>query len=175
MSRCAVMRPAMRKLAPSANFSRACAISPEGSNAAPKGATPSFSKAANFSRRSASNSLSVGSMPGSDSKQNRADEQIEWVARASRVLVSASRRNNLFDIHVQSLIFSQEKWSWSHKETPRDGILTGRTCFRMSWTRRSASLHSFCLSLLRRQIANVSIVPEGLASSQTDIYRDKFG
>jgi len=37
-------------------------------------------------------------MPGSDSKQNQSNEQIEWVARASRVLVSASRRNNLFNI-----------------------------------------------------------------------------
>src|SRR5438067_3527571 len=82
MSRCAVMRPAMRKLAPSANFSRASAISPKVLNAAQKGATPSFSKAANFSRRNASNSLSVCSMPASDSKQNQPDEQIEWVARA---------------------------------------------------------------------------------------------
>src|SRR5207302_4497269 len=83
MSRCALIRPAIRKLAPSANFSRACAISPEVWNAAPKGATPSFSKAANFSRRNASNSLSVCSMPGSDSKQNRDDEQIEAQENAS--------------------------------------------------------------------------------------------
>src|SRR5438477_5583199 len=119
MSRCAMIHPAIRKLAPSVNFSRACAISPEVSNAAPKGAIPSFSKAANFSRRSASNSLSVGSMPGSDSKQNRADEQIEWVARASRVLVSASRRNNLFDIRVQSLMLSREKRSFKSGGVPK--------------------------------------------------------
>src|SRR5437660_7478637 len=101
MSRCALMRPAMRKLAPSANFSRTRAISPEVSKAAPKGATPSSSKAANFSRRNASNSLSVCSMPASDSKQNQPDEQIEW--------------------------------------------------------------------------GSASILPEGLPSNQTDIYRDKFG
>src|SRR5207237_10481946 len=101
MSRCALMRPAMRKLAPSANFSRTRAISPEVSKAAPKGATPSSSKAANFSRRNASNSLSVCSMPASDSKQNQPNEQIEW--------------------------------------------------------------------------GSASILPEGLASKQTDIYRDKFG
>src|SRR5260221_3896798 len=81
MSRCALIRPATRKLAPSANFSRMCAISPEVSKAAPKGATPSFSKAANFSRRNASNSLSVCSMPASDSKQNQPNEQIEWGQR----------------------------------------------------------------------------------------------
>src|SRR6476660_8619756 len=101
MSRCAVMRPAMRKPAPSENFSRTPAISPDVSKAAPKGATPSFSKAANFSRRNASNSLSVCSMPASDSKQNQSNEQIEW--------------------------------------------------------------------------GSASVLPEGLASKQTDIYRDKFG
>src|SRR5437870_8107825 len=101
MSRCALMRPAMRKLAPSPNFSRTRAISPEVSKATPKGATPSFFKAANFSRRNASNSLSVCSMPASDSKQNQPDEQIEW--------------------------------------------------------------------------GSASILPEGLPSNQTDIYRDKFG
>ena len=62
---------------------------------------PSLSKAANFSRRNASNSLSVCSMPASDSKQNQSNEQIEW--------------------------------------------------------------------------GSASILPEGLASKQTDIYRDKFG
>src|SRR5439155_8806319 len=87
--------------------------------AAPKGATPSFSKAANFSRRSASNSLSVCSMPGSDSKQNQSNEQIEWVARASRVLVSASRRNNLFNIRVQSLMLSREKRSFKSGGVPK--------------------------------------------------------
>src|SRR5438552_12467763 len=101
MSRCALMRPAMRKLAPSANLSRRRPISPEVSKAAPKGATTSFFEAANFSRRNASNSLSVCSMPASDSKQNQPDEQIEW--------------------------------------------------------------------------GSASILPEGLPSNQTDIYRDKFG
>src|SRR2546430_414859 len=101
MSRCALMRPAMRKLAPSANLSQRRAISPEVSKAAPKGATPRFSKAANFSRRNASNSLSVCSMPASDSKQNQPNEQIEW--------------------------------------------------------------------------GSASILPDGLASKETDIYRDKFG
>src|SRR5947208_7041016 len=101
MSRCALMRPATRKLAPSANFSRTCAISPEVSKATPKGATPSFSKAANFSRRNASNSLPDCSIPASDSKQNQSNEQIEW--------------------------------------------------------------------------GSASILPDGLASKETDIYRDKFG
>src|SRR5947208_33991 len=107
MSRCALMRPAMRKLAPSANFSRTRAISPEVSKAAPKGATPSLSKAANFSRRNASNSLSVCSMPASDSKQNQDDEQIEWVASASHVLVSAARRNNLFKSRESGTLFTK--------------------------------------------------------------------
>src|SRR5437762_953726 len=37
--------------------------------------------------------------------------------------------------------------------------LPGRTCFRTSRTRRSASLHSFCVSLPHRQIAIASISP----------------
>jgi len=58
-------------------------------------------------------------MPGSDSKQNQSDEQIEWVARASRVLVSASRRNNLFNIRVQSLMLSREKRSFKSGGVPK--------------------------------------------------------
>src|SRR5207248_4693219 len=41
----------------------------------------------------------------------------------------------------------------------QDGIFTGGTCFRTSRTRRSASLHTFCVSLPHRQIAIASISP----------------
>src|ERR1700719_2439594 len=58
MSRCAVMRPAVRRVSPSLNFSRTCAIDPVTSKPPPYGSTPLARSASSFLRRSAINSFS---------------------------------------------------------------------------------------------------------------------